>query len=425
MKHTKKIVFLFIFAVVFCSFSFSAELEYINYEKINKLDAYRNDLVFAQNHQSYFEVYVPDDYWVFNYTRAECVEKLTKLYNELVQNEEPDNIEYLLLKGSIATYLYNLDETSFFKVAETIFKDIGTKFSFDYRAPWFLGKFYVNSILIEEGLNQFKLVLQTVVKEDIEPEFFYNYGSALYIAGMPMSALNAYNLYEKYSGKSLQNNSLYNVIQNLAHEYDGTDTESDMLMNVQHREGFTDILLRPFGLGFSIPEDWTINAASFVEKMFGLYAYLKSSSDDGDEINYSVLLLSSVGDTAEETQAFNQFIPCFDMFPNVEMVDLFPGRNDIITLEYSDPDEYADRGGSHGYAVLVTEPWTETADMNMEVFVDYFNKSEGGVKYYAPKEFYKRYEGYAVHFFLLDSCEAIFDESKKQFVDFINNCWFY
>ena len=425
MINIKKFFAALLVAVV-CNFAlFANELQYINIDELHNTDSYKNELVFAYNHQSYFGYYVPDEYWDFPYTREECVEKLTKLYNSLLENPEPGNQEYMLCKAVVATYLYNLDEMNYFNIAVNDFLAIENLPSYDYRCPWFLGKFYANATLFERGVEQFNMILDSIPPENVNPDLLLNYGGVLHAAGMPMSAINALELYEKFSGKSVQQNSIYTTIKSRIHEYDGTDTESEMLMRRQVRGEKSGVMLRPFGLWFSIPEEWTVNVSRFLEKMYVLQCYLKAPAHDGTYINYSVLMFSNVADTIEETSAYKQYLSCFERFEKVNQVNLFPDRNDVISVEYTDSSMYADRGGSHGYAVLVIEPWTNTADIDMEVPENYLKNTEGGLQYYSLGNFYKRYKGYAVHFFFVDSCEEIFEEAKEQFVNFINNCKFF
>ena len=425
MYHFKKVCASLFCVLILCSFAFSAELEHINYGSLQNIDAYRNELVFAYNHQDFFNHYTFDDYWNFNYTRAECVENLTTLYNLLLENEEPENQEYLLLKGIIASYLYNLDETSFYSQALDNFLAIQALPSYDYRCLWFLGNFYIDSVRLNDGLELLKSVQELIPEEYIHPDFFYDYAMSLHTASMPMKALDAFEKYEKYSGKSIQQNSIYNSIRNLIHEYDGSDTDSDMLMIRQARNGKNGLILKPFGLWFSLPENADVSAAQFLEKQYMMIYYLTAKRADGSDVRYTTLMISNVADTIEETAAYQQFERCSGMFANFWQVDMFPERDDIIVFEYSDPNAYVDRGGSHGYAVLVIEPWTETSDANMDYCDTSFLESGGGYQYFTMRDFYKRYNGYAVHFFLLDSCEAILEESKNQFFEFFNNCQFF
>ena len=425
MKHTKKIVFLFICVIVFSSFSFGAELEHIHYQNIKNFEVYLNDFIFAYNHQDYFDHYVFDDYWNLNYTREECIEKVTAFYNLLLENEEPENQEYLLLKGIVASYLYNLDATEYYSDAVETFTKIQELPGYDYRCLWFLGNFYIDSVRLKDGLELFNLVQELIPEDSIHPDFFYDYAISLHTASMPMKSLEAFEKYEKYSGKSIQENSIYSFIKNLIHEYDGSDTDSDMLMMRQVRNGKNGFILRPFGVWFSLPENADVSVAQFLEKQYLMYYYLTAKKSDGADVRYTTLMISNVADTIEETNAYKQFEYFSGKFANFWQVDMFPERDDIIVFEYSDPNAYVDRGGSHGYAILVIEPWTETADADMDYCDASYMESGGGYQYFTMRDFYKRYNGYAVHFFLLDSCEAILEESKNQFFEFFNNCQFF
>ncbi|MCR4939162.1 MAG: hypothetical protein K5930_03510 [Treponemataceae bacterium] len=425
MKGLKKKSFVLLCMVFLFSSIHAAELSCINYDNLKNFEAYRNDFIFAYNHQDYFSSYVFDDYWNLNYSRAECVDKLTSLYQLILEKEEPENQDYLLLRGVIAAYLYNLDATEFYSDAVEAFVKIQELPEYDYRCLWFLGNFYVDSLKLEDGLALYNQVTELVPEEYLHPSFFYDYGMALHVASMPMRAMNAFEKYEKYSGNSIKENSIYNFEKNLVHEYDGSDKDSDMLMLGQIRNGKKGVILRPFGLWFSLPENWDVKLSGFAEKLYMLQSNLTAKKSDGVDVGYSTLLISSLSDTIEETSAYKQFLSFFDRFPNNWEVSMYPDRQDITVFEYSDASMYPDLGGAHGYAVLVVKPWMEGADLEMETCLDVSRQMEEGTQFYTMRDFYKRYKGYAVHFFILDTCEAILEESKEQFFDFLDTCQFF
>ena len=74
--------------------------------------------------------------------------------------------------------------------------------------------------------------------------------------------------------------------------------------------------------------------------------------------------------------------------------------------------------------MLVLKPWTETSDSDIEI-PQFMMEHDGEVHYYMLTDFYKRYPGDIVHFLLLDSCDYIFEESKEDFLNFLDLCQFY
>ncbi len=424
MKQTKKVKILFFTILLICTALYAGEMRYINYDDLQNFDAYEGEVIFTYNHQNQFESYVLEDSWDYPYTRAECVGVVKNLYNLLVENAEPENQEYWLLKGIVASYLYNLDEMEYFVEAENAFKAVQALPSYDYRCLWFLANHYMDSALVIKSVELFQNIFEVIPAENLQPDIFIDYGLAAYLARMPMTAKYAYDLYEKYTGISMQNDSVYKTVMEIAHDFDGTNFDKQMIIQSDSRNGIDGLLIRPFGLWYSFQNDWDVTALDFPENNHFFMAQSQLITKNNQDIGYSVLMISSLAENLEQSAAYIQFARMFDMYDECTEVDLFPDRNDIIIFEYKDSDQYAEIGGAHGYFVLVLKPWTETLDSDIEI-PQFMMEHDGEVHYYMLTDFYKRYPGDIVHFLLLDSCDYIFEESKEDFLNFLDLCQFY
>ena len=59
---------------------FPAELRYVNNSEIKKINNYETELLFASNNEYLLRSWIPDEHWEADISKAECREKLNKLY---------------------------------------------------------------------------------------------------------------------------------------------------------------------------------------------------------------------------------------------------------------------------------------------------------------------------------------------------------
>ena len=75
----KKKVFLLL-ALLLSVKLFSADLRFINYSEIKKIENYENELLFAVNNEHLLRSWISDDFWKADISKAECRANLNKLY---------------------------------------------------------------------------------------------------------------------------------------------------------------------------------------------------------------------------------------------------------------------------------------------------------------------------------------------------------
>ncbi len=133
----------------------------------------------------------------------------------------------------------------------------------------------------------------------------------------------------------------------------------------------------------------------------------------GSTITYSIMMLSSLGDGGAMAEKFMHGLP------NLRQVDI-PNDEDAEIYEYDDPGTYPQIGGSHGYLAVIRRDYHEGIEAEIErPFRLPTGDGQESTWYYVLKEQFARYRGTITHVILLDTCEYIFEESKKDFFDFI------
>lgn len=417
MKNQIKILILVITVTILSSNLFSASLRYLNYSNIKNVNNYEEDLLFAINYEALFNSWIHDDYWTYDISKAECRQNLTKLYKEICDNEESANIDYLLLKSIIAEYLYNLDEPGFYDIAKDNYSSIEKLDEIDYRYYWFFGIFYVNAAKSIEGFNLLQKVVMHVPKEYIVPEFFYNYAYVANMCKMPATALTYLNKFSKYENINLSNDWLYQTVQKNLLAFDA-EAIDDSCIQVRDDNGKKGFFCRPFGFFICPKGEWIPLKNEFrtPTDYFALYQSEGISTKKGN-VTYSVIFSASA---EENNLAENLFKSSLNKY-NFEEITLIENHPELKTFKYFDKDLYKTLGGGYIIIAYFTKEYSEDADMNMEFPLDFQQLSTGDSQahFYAMKPEICRTKNPVTYFIMLDTCDEIYEQSEKEFIEFI------
>ena len=423
----KKKFLLLIFTILLSVNLFPAELRYVNNSEIKKINNYETELLFASNNEYLLCSWIPDEYWEADISKAECREKLNKLYKLICSNSEPKNIEYLLLKSIISEYLYNLDESGFFEITENNYLSIKKlKKNADYRYKWFLGLFYANATRTIQGMESLKEVAAKIPEENLVPEFFYSYAYVANMCKMPATSLSYLEKYSKYANIDITGNWLYERLQKDLKAFDVAGID-ETIVRTAYNKGNPGFFCRPFGFFISPKTDWaarnlnTPNPTDYVV----LYSSDKISTKKGN-VTYSVMFSAGMNENNFSKNMFSSF----ENKNNLKEAILIKDRPELKAYEFTDPSRYTELGGSHILIVYFTKEYTEDADIKMEFPSDYGqllsdkSNNDSQVKYYASQPEMMRANAPVTYFILLDTCELIYDQSKKDFIDFLKLCEF-
>ena len=301
---------LFVLFILFSTNIFATGLRFINYSKIKNLKSYEDEFMFAKNNELLCRSWIHDDYWKANISKEECRNNLNKLYKSICSKAEPKNIEYLLLKGIISEYLYNLDEPGFFDVVEKNYLAIKKIKNADWRHKWFLGFFYHNAAAPVKAINELNDVLEKIPEEHLQfvPAFFYDYACVAYVCQMPATALKYLEKFEQYANVDISDDPCFKAAKNILKPFDKSQINRDSLVMKQHK-GNLGVFCRPFGFFMNSKSDWIPTKAVISNTQTDFLATFKSQyiSTKNGSTSYSVLFWAVLNEENSDTQIFDSF----------------------------------------------------------------------------------------------------------------------
>ena len=397
------------------SISFSIDLKYINVNSIENRSNYKQELMFIWDNQKYLQSFYPDEYWKAEQNRAYYTEYLKNFYKKLSIYPEEGNQEYLLLKAMVAEYLYHLDSTEYFDIAVKDYNSIENLKERDYRYKWFLGKFYTKAAKPYEGIAQYKYVLQRIPEESIYPDFFLDYAYSLGLAMMPESALYYYEKYLQVTKRSEKIELFEDLKDKMIIDPSIKNLDFENLFYPFKREEGSGLLSKYLGLWLPLRPEWKMQKTGLKDGISIIKIESgEISHEPGNSITYSVLI-ESILDDKEGLEKLKESLP------SLVKSDLGLDPK-FIVYEYSDETVYKSLGGSHGFLVEVTVPYSKESGMKLERPSKVASTGEKkGASYMPFQRQYLRYPGTITHYLLLDTCNYIFEESKEQFITFLKN----
>ncbi len=105
--------------------------------------------------------------------------------------------------------------------------------------------------------------------------------------------------------------------------------------------------------------------------------------------------------------------------PQVEQVNDLDIDNRYTVFEIHNPNQYEHIGGAHGYVVIYESEQSNRTGESIERPLKINIGADGTAKYLPLQTHYYRFPGKITYVFILDSCENIFEKSKSDFVNFM------
>jgi hypothetical protein len=336
------------------------------------------------------------------------------------------NMELLLLKAVLEHYQYNLDIGDYFEtVGETIQKAKALNTS-DYRPSWILANHLFSSNNLVEAWKEYRIVIDSHQYKDLSPYFWDDYASFSCMAVMPGNArMAAAYARELFGHASSFEHSLGEQLANTYVTVSGdTELEEADVWYYYHYEPEGWRFLRSMLLGISIPVDEGWKDL----KLMGLkdsksYCYLLLGPEKGlndSEVHYSITIVIFV---SSETLSLDNVIDmAFSGEKGYIKSDMTVALHDAVVLEAESKDIYPEQGGSRTVVVIMKRDKPEWPGYKIErPFVFPNEDGDGGTQYYKVNKQYIRLEEPIIYVIILDSCKAIYEQSKAVFIDFVEN----
>lgn len=414
-----KILLLLLFAVA--SQKVKANINAIDFNKVNYPANLQVKIDFLRQNENIYNHWQHD--WTNVIPKTEVVENLASLYTELdkISNK---TVETDLLLGDIAHYLYNMEVETYFKNAVDNYKKAIAIAPKDYRVYWFLGNHYALSALPVLAINSFKDAVACLPKGVVNTLFWESYASAAVNANMPSTARYAAHQASIAVGQpEIIERKINNLTMNMFKTAPvDTTIKAQNLWNLASREhnilNFTNRLL---GFKLSIDSTWKFRFGDYDKK--GSFAMLmpnKASAQNGNTIGYSMLVMVKM---AADTQTLAKFLDVFTAkHKNRKPMtfDVGPYTN-CMAYEITDPNIYANMGGSHNYVIAVERAAPDYPGMLLEAPMPLPKNNNKDFAYYRAAQKYARVKEKLYYMILLDTCEDIHTESLAVFKEFLKN----
>jgi len=414
---------LIAFFLIFIALRTSANVNAIDFSKINYPKKSQKKVEFLRSNDSLFNHYVHD--WTYDMPEKTVTETLSSLYKELDKLPEK-NLETELLLGDISHYMFNLDDESYNEKAVEHYKQAIALAPSDYRGYWFLGNHYALSANMPASLQSYKTALQYLPAPSVPITLFWSdYAIACTYANMPGNAMYAAHQASVIEGKRTNIEDQVAVIVNTTLRTLHSDTVIDAkeMWSVNGKQSNKLLLFnRLLGTRMVIDSTWGVQLTDY--KNWSSYITLKphaAVAKSGQSVPYSISVLAQVPDARETLQQFlDKFTPDTKFKKPVSFN--VGGIKNCIGYEIQAPSFYPQNGGSHSYLIAVERKQPEFPGKALEDPLD-LSKSDdkSEVNYYLAPAVYNRINAKLYYYILLDSSEDIHEESLAVFKGFLDN----
>lgn len=416
MKQQKQKLLVISVFLLLTTTAHAINIRLIQIQNLPDVENLMPDLEYILNHEDHLSTFISDEYWDYDTTKEQLTGRLIEIVTTLEQyGNTGENQDQTLLKGLIYSYLYNLDVQEYYPRAIEELKKIENYSYKDYRYRWFLGTIYAKSVKPYEAIEQFEFVESRVPEDKLHPLFWADYAEALTFAFMQRKSLETFEKYALYGNIDLDDNWFYQGIKEKEVQTTADmEISSDELYQLLEREKGLGYLCRALNIWIPAKGEWTPSLYGYSNHVAALsYKSQDIEDEKGDTITYSIVNMMYIN-RADVMEHYLSLAPDVKILENHEFDAKF------TVLEIKDPEQYKHIGGAHGLVVLY-EPETDerTGDL-VEQPSRIRTRPGSGASYMAFQPVHRRIPEKISYAFLLDSCENIFEESKADFIEFMD-----
>lgn len=414
----KRVLCVSVLLLLGCISLSAAGLRLIDLSRIDQSGSLGVDLRFLVAEENNLQSYIPDDIWRSGNSKEFYREKIKSVISRLDRNHsEVDSSECSLLMGLLYSYLYNLDEAGAYDKALDFLEVSDSSPGRDYRFKWFQGVHLAGAGKVYEAIDAFNFVASNVKEHNLHPDFWYDYGLAALYAQMPKRSVRYIRNFSEYASVSLDNIKLFHSIKNTFSITDpsGSLEKKDLFLYVLEQNG-GGFLSYPFGIWVPVREDWSMKVLDY-KNNFSAIVFKSDQIPSGlKTASYSLAVFFYVD---KEVDLAGQL----GRYEGYKKVDLKGLTSDFEVFEVWDSAQYVEVGGSRGLVAV----HHSRGVLNNEFFEQPSKRpsSKEGDVYYAPLSLkIDRLSADISYMFLLDSCEMIFEQSRRDYVEFLNGLRF-
>jgi hypothetical protein len=398
------------------SFAVTANINQIDIKKVTT-DASRVELFrWLIENQSYYSHWTPE--WNADKSREELSKKLTEVYGSFLV-ARAKSVDYQLLLGDVAHYLYNLDVKEYYDSAVTHYKKAKQVAPNDFRTDWFLAFHYAQSSALDKGVSLF-LMAEKELPAKTPAEFWSEYVWTMSVANMPSHAIFGMDQEKKILGKKgFLEEQLGETIRKrlIAVDRDSTYQRNQIWsFSPGEKNSYTSRLL---GVRATVDSSWNVIAHNYAKRFSALILNptpIKTTS--GKVVNYTIAIMMK---SAEDTEKLDDYIQKFVAnFAGKNKINFSQKYKNIVVYEIKESSMYQDMGGGHLYFIGVERQAPNYPGLLIEEMAKLPSES-GVLRYYRPSSGRTRLPGKILYGVMLDASEEIHDKALQVFKDFFEN----
>jgi len=395
-----------------------ANLQAINIGAIKEWKTLEEEINYLWDNQGMYRHYQPT--WSFPVTRESVIEKLETLLKKIdkLESKNKSNIDYYLLKGDIAHYLYNLDATKYYKPALAYYEKAKKIDKNDYRAYWFIGQHQCLSGHDIQGIDSYREIIVIAEPSSLHWAFWGDYSNCAAIGFMPFNQQMAFMHMFKNKGefKKIEDEPSYGFYKKMKDSILEPDPDEKYENNkiwkkVSDREIYISV---PLGIRIHSSDKWISKFTAF-DKRINIAMIDTDSVKKNPEIRSRISIITYIpkkNDTKESIIA--KYTSSIPSFKKISFKNKF-GSTEII--EFMNPEVMKEYGGRRINMMFVERDEPEYPGVSVEYPL--LNQTGSGV--YTMEKVFSRFKGKVFYIILLESPDSIYKESFKTFTDFMNN----
>lgn len=348
-----------------------------------------------------------------------------KLY-EFLGKQKKSNYDMEVLKLLTMRCLYNFDEVNSSKM-EKEFSRIDKKFSKNAEHHWVYGNFLVTAGKAVEGIKELEKYLD--MKNGMINSFFiYDYAYAQLLANMPLNAYYTITNGGNIPEEEIDDVQLLKLIKEFVKESSSSETYTEgQVWKVSQKKGDWNYIYSTM-LGISIPckNNWGLKLQPFTSKTPAMCILNPNDfSVAGNKVGISIMVLA-YPESLYEDSIKQKYLK---MFNSSDMCIVNMSDNDFERYEIEDLSRYNDvRGGARGYLYVSKIVPNKYAGAMCEHSFDLSTAkkdNDSGEPFYFKYEPAQNRLNEPVNIFILvDSCNALADETDKLLRDMFERAVF-
>lgn len=358
-------------------------------------------------------------------TKSAYLSSAKNLY-EYLNKKKKTNYDEDLLKLLTMRCLYNFDEITSEQV-EASFLKIEKKYSKNAGHHWIYGNFLVSQGNVTAGREELENYMK-MKNYEINTFFLEDYSYSYLVSSMPINAYYVITNGGNIPEEAVSNQSLLNLIKNTIKDSsaDKTYTSEQVWRIAQVKDNNAFVYSTMLGISVPVKSQWGLRLEPFT-KEHAAFCFLTPNdlTLNGSPISISIVLM--IYPESLYSESIKQ--KTLNSLPITKKEKIEISGKEFEKYTFEDSSKYQDaRNGALGYFYAAKITPEKLSGVKCEHEVDFSKvKSEGGAgqpKYFAIAPAQKRLNEPVEIQIIVDSCNALKDETIKLLEDFFSKAVF-